>query len=67
MVQVRPVGPRLSFLPEVDVYTSSGTDKVNLEKMMIDFLDDKIPEYAVPRIWNFLDEIPISANLKSEL
>lgn len=66
--RVRPVkAPLLGFLPEVDVYTSSGTDKVNLEKMMIDFLDDKIPEYAVPRIWNFLDEIPISANLKSEL
>ena len=66
--RVRPVkAPLLGFLPEVDVYTSSRIDAVNLEKIMIDFLDDKIPDYAVPRIWNFLDEIPISANLKSEL
>lgn len=40
-------------------------DSVLTEKEMIEFCDQSLPEYAIPRLWTFLDQIPMSSNMKT--
>ncbi len=59
--------PLLGNLPQVDLKLNTPMELDEVEKEMISFCSERLPEYAVPRIWNLLDKIPISDNLKAEL
>ncbi len=66
--RVRAVrAPFLGNLPQADIKLNTPIDIEELEKRMILFCGERLPDYAVPRIWNLVDKIPITENLKSEL
>lgn len=57
--------PLMGYLPTASVVL---TPSLSIEKAEIElsrFCEAQLPEYAVPRLWNFLDAVPIRASLKS--
>ncbi len=66
--RVRAVkAPFLGNLPQADLKLNTSMELDEVERIMISFCSERLPEYAVPRVWNLLDKIPISENLKAEL
>lgn len=60
--------PLVGYLPEADlVLKKSDTAKSVSEAELTQFCEGKLPEYAIPRFWNFLDAIPASDSLKSQI
>lgn len=65
--RVRAVrAPLVGNLAEADLVLKPGSTKIT-ESELNEFCASCLPEYAVPRFWNFLQSIPITGNLKSEL
>jgi acyl-CoA synthetase (AMP-forming)/AMP-acid ligase II len=65
--RVRSVrAPLVGNLPEADLVLKHGCETIS-ELELNQFCAAGLPEYAVPRFWNFLLSIPISNSLKSEL
>jgi acyl-coenzyme A synthetase/AMP-(fatty) acid ligase len=65
--RVRAVrAPLVGNLPEADLVLKFGYETVT-ERELNKFCAVCLPEYAVPRFWNFLPSIPITGNLKAEL
>jgi|TARA_B110000914_G_C15476742_1_gene453500 acyl-CoA synthetase (AMP-forming)/AMP-acid ligase II len=66
--RVRAVrAPFIGYLPEVDIKISIDSKTDDIEKELISFCQDKIPDYAIPRVWNFVTTILISDTLKTDL
>ena len=66
--RVRAVrAPLLGNLPQVELKLRTEMNALEMEKEMISFCSERLPEYAVPRVWELIDKIPISENLKAEL
>jgi acyl-CoA synthetase (AMP-forming)/AMP-acid ligase II len=59
--------PMVGFLPVADVLPTSGGSAGNLEQELSQYCRSRLPDYAVPRFWNFVDRIPVSAATKTEL
>lgn len=59
--------PLVGYLPQADVYVRADIKRAELEASLWQHCSDRLPEFAVPRIWNFLDGVPISQSLKTEI
>jgi acyl-CoA synthetase (AMP-forming)/AMP-acid ligase II len=57
--------PMMGYLPMAHVVLHSASDPLDAEQQLTAFCEGALPEYAVPRIWNFLEAIPTRASLKS--
>jgi acyl-coenzyme A synthetase/AMP-(fatty) acid ligase len=65
--RVRAVkAPLVGFLAEADVVLRPEYSPLH-EAALVQHCADKLPEYAVPRFWNFLPAIPVQTSLKSSL
>ena len=65
--RVRAVrSPLVGQLPEADLVFIPGCVPPS-EMELVEFCKDKLPEYAIPRLWNVLPEIPVQDSLKSAL
>lgn len=65
--RVRAVrAPLVGNLPEADLVLKAGCETVT-ESELNQFCAACLPDYAVPRFWNFLQSIPITGSLKAEL
>lgn len=53
-------------LPEADIVLNP-REMVPSERDLADFCTSRLPEYAVPRLWNFLEKIPVESSLKAKL
>jgi hypothetical protein len=42
-------------------------DTGSAEAALFQHCRDRLPEYAVPRIWSFVERIPVAGSLKGEL
>jgi acyl-CoA synthetase (AMP-forming)/AMP-acid ligase II len=58
--------PLVGHLAEADVVLRPGSSAVD-EANLTQHCAAKVPEYAVPRFWNFLSAIPVQGSLKSSL
>lgn len=59
--------PLLGYLAAADVCLRPGCEITEAEKILTQYCEIHLPDYAVPRIWQFLDNIPVTDNLKAEL
>lgn len=60
--------PLVGYLPEADlVFKNTVTANSVSEADLTQFCEGKLPEYAIPRFWNILKEIPAADSLKSEI
>lgn len=60
--------PLVGFLPEADLVLKNSDSAHSVsEADLTQFCEGKVPEYAIPRLWNFLDAIPASDSLKSQI
>lgn len=57
--------PLMGYLPVANVVLRSGADPARSETDLARFCEAGLPEYAVPKLWNFLDAVPLQASLKS--
>jgi acyl-CoA synthetase (AMP-forming)/AMP-acid ligase II len=58
----------VGYLPEADlVFKNTVTANSVSEADLTQFCEGKLPEYAIPRFWNILKEIPAADSLKSEI
>lgn len=65
--RVRAVkAPLVGHLAEADVVLRLGHSPLD-EATLSEHCADRLPEYAVPRFWNFLPAIPVQSSLKSSL
>jgi len=58
--------PLVGHLAEADVVLRPGHSAVD-EASLTQHCAARVPEYAVPRFWNFLSAIPVQGSLKSSL
>lgn len=58
--------PLVGFLPEADIVIKNHVAAPD-EATLTEYCSAKLPDYAIPRFWNFLDSIPIQPSLKSPL
>jgi acyl-CoA synthetase (AMP-forming)/AMP-acid ligase II len=58
--------PIVGELPAVDV-VAPGHSGESLEAELTKHCQGKLPDYAVPRMWNFVNEIPLLASMKARL
>lgn len=59
--------PLVGYLPEADVVLRSQASAPTAEADLVKHCGERLPPYAVPRLWNFLPAIPVSGTLKTEL
>jgi acyl-CoA synthetase (AMP-forming)/AMP-acid ligase II len=65
--RVRAVrSPLVGQLPEADMVFAAGRTPPS-EMELTEFCRGRLPEYAIPRMWNVLDAIPVQGSLKSAL
>lgn len=57
--------PLMNYLPLAHVVLKPGVKPEQAEMELTQFCESCLPEYAVPRLWNFLDAVPLRASLKS--
>lgn len=57
--------PLMGYLPMANLVLHQGVDPDKAEQELTMYCEARMPEYAVPRIWNFLDAVPLRASLKS--
>jgi acyl-coenzyme A synthetase/AMP-(fatty) acid ligase len=57
--------PFVGYLPAAKVVLKDNLPTAEAEYVLAQHCAAALPEYAVPRIWEFLDAIPIRASLKS--
>ncbi|MEM9496414.1 MAG: class I adenylate-forming enzyme family protein [Pseudomonadota bacterium] len=57
--------PLVGYLPQAKVVLSQIRDEQELELVLTSFCEERLPEHAVPRLWSFLEDIPIAKSLKS--
>jgi len=57
--------PMVGNLPSASVVLRSPTDAAEAEEMLIAHCEGQLAEHAVPRLWQFLDSIPMRSSLKS--
>lgn len=57
--------PLVGHLPVAQVVLGRPLSADEAEAMMIAHCDGRLAEYAVPRIWDFLETVPLRASLKS--
>lgn len=57
--------PILGYLPIANIVLKNKIDYLQAEKDLTRFCEEKLPEYSVPRIWNFLDNVPLLDSLKT--
>jgi acyl-CoA synthetase (AMP-forming)/AMP-acid ligase II len=58
--------PLVGSLPAAQVVlTPSGAGLSDAERQLSDFLRGRVPDHAVPRLWEFLDVVPATPSLKS--
>lgn len=57
--------PLMGYLPAANLVLKPGISPERAEIELSQFCEAQLPEYAVPRLWNFLDAVPIRASLKS--
>lgn len=58
--------PMVGYLPEADYCLANDAPEPS-EIELAEYCRNRLAEYAVPRLWNRLDRIPIQGSLKSEL
>lgn len=57
--------PLMGYLPVANLVLKPDVQSERAEIELSRFCEEQLPEYAVPRLWNFLDAVPIRASLKS--
>lgn len=57
--------PIMGCLPVANVVLKPGVQMTAAETELNQFCEARLPEYAVPRMWNFLETVPIRPSLKS--
>jgi acyl-CoA synthetase (AMP-forming)/AMP-acid ligase II len=57
--------PLMGYLPTANVVLKPGVPPEQAEIELTQFCEGQLAEYAVPRVWNFLDSVPIRTSLKS--
>jgi acyl-CoA synthetase (AMP-forming)/AMP-acid ligase II len=57
--------PLMGYLPAANLVLKPGISPAQAEIVLSQFCEAQLPDYAVPRLWNFLDTVPIRASLKS--
>lgn len=57
--------PLMGYLPAANLVLRPGVPPERAEIELSQFCEAHLPEYAVPRLWNFFDSIPIRSSLKS--
>lgn len=57
--------PMVGHLAQAKIVLSHPKDADAAEAMLIAYCDGKLADYAVPRIWDFIDSVPLRASLKS--
>lgn len=57
--------PLMGNLPVAKVVLTKDADKTSAERDLTEYCSKGLAEYAVPRMWEFLDSIPMRASLKS--
>ena len=57
--------PLVGALPVAEVVLKSPTDQNEAEQMLNAHCEAGLAEYAVPRLWELHDQIPMQASLKS--
>lgn len=57
--------PLVGYLPVANLVLKAGIEPDKAEIDLTRFCEARLPEYAVPRLWNFLDAVPLRASLKS--
>ncbi|GAB5388174.1 MAG: hypothetical protein Alpg2KO_11420 [Alphaproteobacteria bacterium] len=57
--------PLVGNLPMANLVLKPGTDAAEAEISLTRFCEEGLPDYAVPRLWNFLDAVPLRSSLKS--
>ena len=58
--------PLVGALVAADVVFRSTQEAVS-EAQLIRFCGERVPKEMVPRLWRFLDRIPMTSNLKTEV
>jgi acyl-CoA synthetase (AMP-forming)/AMP-acid ligase II len=56
----------VGFLPVAEVLLSDG-DRRTAEQALFSHCSARLPDFAVPRMWTFVDRIPVTGALKSEV
>lgn len=57
--------PIMGHLPVANLVLKPGVQMAAAEIELNQFCEARLPEYAVPRLWNFLESVPIRSSLKS--
>jgi acyl-coenzyme A synthetase/AMP-(fatty) acid ligase len=57
--------PIIGFLPVANLVLKPDVQPESAEIELSQFCESQLPDYAVPRLWNFLGTIPLHASLKS--
>jgi len=57
--------PLVGFLPVASVVLRRPMDPDAAENMLIRHCEGRLADYAIPRVWDFLDSVPMRASLKS--
>lgn len=57
--------PIMGYLPVANLVLKPGVQMAAAEIELNQFCEARLPEYAVPRLWNFLESVPIRSSLKS--
>ena len=57
--------PLVGHLPVAEVVLRGPMEPDGAEAMLITHCDGKLADYAVPRMWDFLEHVPLRASLKS--
>jgi len=57
--------PLMGNLPVASVVLTADADRADAERMLTEHCTNGLAEYAVPRMWEFFDTIPMRASLKS--
>lgn len=57
--------PLVGYLPVAAVVLRHPMDADAAENMLIQHCEGRLADYAIPRVWDFLDSVPMRASLKS--
>lgn len=55
----------MGYLPVATLVLKEHLDQFEIEKSLTMFCEQQLPDYAVPKLWNFVDKIPHKSSLKS--
>lgn len=57
--------PLVGYLPVAAVVLRHPMDAEAAENMLLQHCESRLVDYAIPRVWDFLDSVPMRASLKS--